>query len=146
MHIMVCSACLQQNIAQKGKLKSDDLAIKIKCSSCNKKSVSNIWKCNCGVMWHTCPRHGHTQDPPYEAGGNLTTVARKASKRQLLTANLEQILDDDLMRESKQAKKCPREDFIELGHTSPHNRVISIGMIPQVLRERFHLASSPRHI
>ena len=78
----------------------------------------------------------------YKAGDNPNTVASKASKRPLQPASFEQMLDDDLKRESKIAKKHPCDDIIELGYEAPAQRVLKLGMIPLKLRERFDLATS----
>ena len=103
--------------------------------------IAKYWLCNCGVMWHTCPRHGQ-RNPPHKAGENPIIVASKASKRTLLSANIGQILDDDLKHESKLARKHPFDEIIDSGYTAPAIRELKLGMIPLILRERFHLATS----
>ena len=141
---MICPCCKQHNLAQPNKLLRHDLAIKITCSNCCRKSLATNWTCNCGVMWHICPRHGQ-QNPPrmrtHKADDILNAIASKASKRPPLTATIGQILDD-LKRESQIAKKHPCDDIIDLGYMAPASRELKLGMIPVKLRERSHLATS----
>ena len=140
MHIMKCPQCDQPNIAQNTKLQPSNLSIKIKCSSCSKRSPARDWKCNCCCLWHTCHRHAK-QAAFTKAGGNdLNPVARKASKRLLMSGSYEQLLDDDLRRESIKAKKQPCDDIIDLGSASTDNAHL-LSLIPATLRERFHLAT-----
>ncbi len=72
-----------------------------------------------------------------KAKGSRKTVASKASKRLLIDAPLGQILDDDLRRESKQAKTLMFDGYITLGDTALNESAVSLGMIPPRLRERF---------
>ena len=96
-------------------------------------------------MWHSCARHAcKAAHPQCKAGGYHDTVASKASKRPLLNASFEQILDDDLRRESKYVRKLPCDDIIDLGYRAPQDRVLKLSMIPPILRERFHLATDSR--
>ena len=139
MHIMICPTCSRHQIAKRSRLDINDLSKKIQCNSCNSTKPSKLWKCNCGVRWHICPRH--SQNPPSKSDDTKIIVARKASKRLLSNASIGQILDDDLKRESKSAKKHFNEDNIELGFPVA-NRALKLGMIPQILRERFHLDTS----
>ena len=104
-----CPKCKGQNHAQNTKLQQTNLSIKIKCTNCCIRSSSMDWRCNCGVVWHTCQRHA-PKAASNKAGENHTIVASKASKRPLLSASsIEQLLDDDLKRESKAAKKQPEK-------------------------------------
>ena len=140
-HTMICPGCGQLNLAQNNKLQQTNLEIKIKCINCCILSSSMEWKCNCGVKWHTCQRHA-LKAASTKADAKCNTVARKASKRPLLSANIGQILDDDLKHESKLARKHPFDEIIDLGYAAPAIRELKLGMIPLILRERFHLATS----
>ena len=66
--------------------------------------------------------------------------ARKAFKRLQMSGSYEQLLDDDLRRESIKAKKQPCDDIIDLGSASTDNAHL-LSLIPATLRERFHLAT-----
>ena len=137
MHTMICPKCGQLNIAQNTRLQQNNLDIKIKCTNCCIRSPSGDWKCNCDVVWHICQRHAHKAANTSKAKGSRTIVTSKASKRPLHKATLEQLLDDDLKRESKFAKKQPYDGIINLGYYAPMGRALSLGMIPPRLRERF---------
>ena len=138
MHTMICPACGQINVAQCSKLQQTNLEIKIKCSNCCKLLQSMDWKCNCGVKWHTCQRHAN-KAASSKAEEKCNKVARKASKRPLMSASLEQLLDDDLRRESNDAKN-QYDGIIDLGYSA--RKALKLGMIPQSLRERFPHATS----
>ena len=145
MHIMICPLCSQPNVAQSHKLKQDNLEIRLQCSNCCMRPISARWLCNCGVTWHTCNRHATHKAALSKAKGSRTDVASKASKRRLIEAPLEQILDDDLRRESKQARTLMDDEFITLGHIALNNSAVSLGMIPPKLRERFPDAGKVRN-
>ncbi len=138
MHTMLCPSCGHLNLAQDDKLQQANLEIKMKCANCRIRSPSMDWKCHCGVVWHTCLRHA-LKAAHNKASVNRKIVASKASKRPLLNASLEQLLDDDLRRESKSARKQPYDGIIELGYSAPKDKVLKLGMIPPTLRERFPL-------
>ena len=72
-----------------------------------------------------------------KAKGSRKIVASKASKRLHIDAPLGQILDDDLRRESKRAKTLMFDNYITFGDTALKNTVVTLGMIPPRLRERF---------
>ena len=93
------------------------------------------------LICHICLRHGHG-NPRHKAGDKDHIVVKKASKRLMQPLSVEQVLDDDLRRESKQAKKHPCDDIIDLGFAAPTNKELKLGMIPICLGERFHLATS----
>ena len=141
MHIMYCPACHKPNTAQNAKLQRTNLGIKIKCATCCIRSPSKDWKCNCGCLWHTCKRHAMKAVSNTAGGNNLTIVARKASKRPLLSASYEQLLDDDLKRESHKARKQPCDAIIDLGSAS-QDKARMLSLIPAKLRGRFHLATN----
>ena len=100
-------------VAKDAQLQQADLDIKIKCSHCCKRLPARDWKCNCGVVWHTCKRHA-PKAAILKANGKLNTIASKASKRLLYDASVGQLLDDDLRPESKRAKCHTNDDFITL--------------------------------
>jgi len=72
-----------------------------------------------------------------KAKGSRKIVASKTSKRLLIDAPLGQILNDDLKRESKRAKTLMFDNYITFGDTALKNSVVTLGMIPPRLRERF---------
>ena len=73
-----------------------------------------------------------------QAGENHILVAGKASKRPLTYASVGQILDDDLRRESKKAKKLAEDDVISLEYNAPF--ALKPNMIPKSLRDRLPAA------
>ena len=91
--------------------------------------------------WHACKRHASKAASNKADEIRYNTVARKASKRTLLSASYEQLLDDDLRRESIKAKKHRVDEVIDLG-CAHYDRVRMLSLIPAKLRERFHLATN----
>jgi hypothetical protein len=139
MHTMICPKCNYINTAQCSKLIKGNLEIKIKCSNCCKLTPSFEWKCNCSNIWHMCRWHANkAADIAGEANNNVT---RAAVKRPRQSPSLEELLDDDLKRESRHAQKHQVNDIIDLGYITP--KVLKLSMLSDSLRNRFpHAAYS----
>jgi hypothetical protein len=133
---LICPICKRDNVAKDAQLQQADLDIKIKCSYCCKGPPARDWKCNCGVVWHTCKRHA-PKAAKLKANGKLNTFVNKASKRLLYDASLGQLLDDDLRRESQMAKCQANDDLITLVDSAYVQNALRPNMIPLKLRERF---------
>ena len=57
MHVVQCPDCHKQSPSQFYKFQYKDLDVKVKCCECLKLTPLKVWKCNCGVLWHTCEVH-----------------------------------------------------------------------------------------
>jgi len=134
--ILICLVCKAESVARIAKLQQDNLDIKIKCDNCCIRPPSRDWKCNCQVRWHTCLRHVCVT-AIHKAKGKPNPITSKASKRLLKNATVGQLLDDDLQRESKLAKRPLDDDIITLEDKAPMASAIKPNMIPQSLKDRF---------
>ena len=134
--IMICPSCNSKGVADIAKLQQADLDIKIKCDNCCIRPPSRDWKCNCQVRWHTCLRHVCVT-AIHKAKGKPNPITSKASKRLLKNATVGQLLDDDLQREPKLAKRLLDDDIITLEDKAPMASAIKPNMIPQSLKDRF---------
>ena len=132
MHTMICPKCNHINIAQCSKLIKGNLEIKIKCSNCCKLTPSFEWKCNCSNIWHTCRWHANKAA---NIVGETNKVTRAAVKRPRQSPSLEELLDDDIMRESRHAQQHQVNDIIDLGYST--HKVLKLSMLPDSLRNRF---------
>jgi ribonuclease HI len=146
MHISICPNCGIHNTVNSlhsGKYLRTNLEIKIKCQDCYKSMPSIKWKCNCGEFWHNCQKHA-----PIAAEKTVDNkhpnISRKASKRLLLSASPEKLLDDDLKRESKSAKKHQSDDIIILEDSN--GSYVTPGMLPQRLKDRFQITVSSNRV
>ena len=142
MHITICPNCGAHNTVNSlhsGKYLRRNLEIKIKCQGCHKSMPSIKWKCNCGELWHNCQKHA-----PIAAEKTVDNkhpnISGKASKRLLMSASPEELLDDDLKRESKFAKKHQSDEFIILEDSNGSR--FTPGMLPQRLKDRFQITVS----
>ena len=132
MHTMICPKCNHINIAQCSKLIKGNLEIKIKCSNCCKLTPSFEWKCNCSNILHTCRWHANKAA---NIVGETNKVTRAAVKRPRQSPSLEELLDDDLMRESRHAQQHQVNDIIDLGYSI--HKVLKLSMLSDSLRNRF---------
>ena len=118
MHVVQCPMCNKQSPSQQYKFQYRDLDTKIKCIECHKLTPLKAWTCNCGVLWHTCKVHTCTEnvEPTMKSQTLSKSRIEKAgaenasSKRLRCNALFEEILDDDLRSEAKQAKKSFEQD------------------------------------
>ena len=69
-------------------------------------------------------------------------ITSNAHKMPLAFASLNELLDDDLKRDSKSAKWHQDDDIIDLGKSTASQSVLKPGMIPAILRKRFAVAGS----
>ena len=84
--------------------------------------------------WHA----NKAADIAGEANDNVT---RAAVKRPRQSPSLEELLDDDLKRESRHAQQHQVNDIIDLGYSAP--KVLKLSMLSDSLRNRFpHAAYS----
>jgi ribonuclease HI len=110
----------------------------VKCKSCSRSAQSQNWLCPCANRWHMCPRHMLDQTTAPCVHKRQKTN-NKTAKRPVVS--LGQMLDAELERESKQARKhfevgmLLDETIIELEPSS--NISLRPGMLPSSLRERF---------
>ncbi len=146
-HMAVCVNCNQESPSHPDAFQLADLDFKIKCKACPKATPSRGWKCICGSLWHICPRHGHVHVAHHDMiahptafissqiGSRNTTRKRKAL---LNEGAYQDILDDELSREAKRAKK---EYAKADGHTimlnAPLRGTLRASWLPPKLRERF---------
>ena len=54
---LFCPYCKAQIISTNTAFQMEDLDKICKCKSCQKGHKVSMWKCCCGVKWHTCDRH-----------------------------------------------------------------------------------------
>ena len=118
---------------------SYDLDKKIKCRDCSKLSHLRAWKCNCGILWHTCTVHSCIVKAPQGAaekarGANEKIVKISNYKRLLENASTEHILDDDLKNEARKAKR--RKTNSPQRSAEPNFR-LKASMLPPNLRHKF---------
>ncbi len=90
-----------------------------------------LWYCLAQMQ-----RHAH-KAAKSKANGSRNTVASKASKRLLYDASVGQLLDDDLRREAKQAKRLAHGEIIMLVDNAHVESALRPNMLPPKLRERF---------
>ena len=106
------------------------------------------WKCNCGVLWHTCKVHTCTENvEPSNKSQALSksnmkkpSTEEKPSNRLLSNASFEEILDDDLRLQAKQARKSYEQDKTLAGVQIPvssQKRELRASMLSPNLRQRF---------
>ena len=142
MFIVQCPICDKQTPSNDYKFQYTDLGKKVKCTECKKFSCISEWKCNCGVLWHTCKVHYCIEKvkpkPKVKLASDSLSMRSIASKRLLENANHEQILDDDLRLQAKRDKqnwnkgsKVHADAF-----KRPDIRLTS-SMLPKSLREKF---------
>jgi hypothetical protein len=110
MYIVQCPKCSKQSTREQYHFQCYDLDKRIKCAECSKFSHIKAWKCNCGILWHTCTVHNSTDTAPQgvasNAEGASSKVLKKTSSKRLLdSVPIEQILDDDLKNEANKAKR-----------------------------------------
>ena len=124
MHVVQCPDCHKQSPSQLYKFQYKDLDVKVKCCECLRLSPLKIWKCNCGVMWHTCKVHtcAENVEPTLKSKTlskssiEKTGSEKTSSKRLLCNAPFEEILDDDLRIEAKRARKSYEQDKTLVGY------------------------------
>ena len=148
MHVAQCPSCHKQSPSQRYKIQCYDLDLKIKCCECLKRTCLKAWKCNCGVLWHTCRVHSCTEnvEPYYKSQASSKssmeklTLEKTSSKRLHSNASFEQILDDDLRIDAKRAKKSHEQDetLARVQITvSSRPRELRAAMLSPNLRQRF---------
>ena len=147
MHVVQCPSCSKQSPSQNYKFQYKDLDLKIKCCECLKSTPLKAWRCNCGVLWHTCKVHSCTANvspsvrSTTSSKSSIAKVAEKVSSERLLSnASFEKILDDDLRSEAKWAKKSFEQDQTHAGVVNPVstlNRELRAPMLSPNLRQRF---------
>ena len=146
MHVVQCPSCSKQTPSQLYKFQYKDLDLKMKCCECFKATPVKAWKCNCGVLWHTCKVHSCTANVLPSVRSNTlpkSSIAKASSKRVAVVsgslhanAPFEQILDDDLRIDAKRGKKCLKDDAPKSGVKMPYK--LTATMLPPKLRERFN--------
>ena len=141
MHIMRCPSCKESSVAVQQKIVPQDLSIRITCPVCRKRPTSAQWHCNCGVPWHRCPRHAAHQAATKAGGNRSRNTARRPPKR--IPGNAEDLLDDDLMHESKKARLDLLSAHSAAQESIQRTRTIPMGMVPSALRARFPAAMRP---
>ena len=148
MHVVQCPSCIKQTPSQHYKFQYKELDLKIKCCECLKFTPLKAWKCNCGVLWHTCKVHTCTENVlPIVRSTTLSKSSidkneaeKTTTKRWLSNALFDKILDDDLRWEAKRARKSFEQDKALAGvvnPVSPLNRELRASMLSPRLRERF---------
>ena len=142
MYVTQCPTCNKQSSAHNYKFQYKDLDAKTKCVECHKHSAIKYWKCNCGVLWHTCKVHYCTvkvkPKPDDKRSSDSINMRSMASKRLLENADHDQILDDDLRLQAKRDRKnwMKGEKASSDSLKKPEIRLTS-SMLSKNLRERF---------
>ena len=144
MFVVQCPTCKQQSSCHNYKFQYDDLDAKVRCSECSKFSAIRYWKCNCGIIWHTCKVHYCAEKVELSRKDKLRSSSRNessirnTSKRLYKNANLDQLLDDDLRAQTTRAKKLNREDQREtLAVYSAPSVQLRSSMLSPNLRQKF---------
>ena len=148
MHVVQCPTCSKQSPSQLYKFQNYDLDLKIKCCECLKLTPLKAWKCNCGVLWHTCKVHtcAENVEPTLKSKAlskssiEKTSIEKTSSKRLLCNASFEKILDDDLRIQAKRARKRYEQDKTLVGVSNPvppFRRELRASMLSPKLRQRF---------
>ena len=113
MHIVQCPACHKQSPSERYRFQYKDLDIKIKCSVCLKSTPIRGWNCNCGVLWYNCKVHSCTKNNLPKAEGKPRSSgsieATPLVDKLIENSSYEDLLDDDLRREAKRAKKTSEQ-------------------------------------
>ena len=139
IYIAQCPKCNKQSTREQYHFQSYDLDKMIKCAECSKFSHIKAWKCNCGILWHTCTVHNCTDTVPQGAASNAEGASSKvlkktSSKRLLDSAPIEQIVDDDLKNEANKAKIIKS---LPQGSVEPQQHVLKPSMLSPNLRSKF---------
>ena len=146
MYVVQCPRCDRQSPSNDYKFQYEDLGLKIKCTECSKFSCIAKWKCNCGVLWHTCKVHHCAEKVKPKAKDKLAsdsgiTGGRKmTNKRSLENASYDELLDDDLRIQAKRDKKNWMEDNKLGTNSDPSNKSeirLTSSMLPLSLRLKF---------
>jgi hypothetical protein len=136
MHLARCPKCQQQNPTDRLRFSKQDLDTKITCRACTKPSPARSWKCSCEVIWHTCTTH---VPRPLQVKHKAVIPKVSASRSGYSASSHLKVLDDELHRESKHAKRqdvLGDEDIIIL--ESVHSvGTIRESMLPVSLRDKF---------
>ena len=141
MYIAQCPICNKQSPSNDYKLQYTDLGKKIRCIECHQFSCISEWKCNCGVLWHTCKVHYCIEKvkpkPKVKLASDSLSMRSIATKRLLDNATHDQILDDDLRLQAKRDKKnWDKSGKVDNPLNKPEIRLTS-SMLPKSLREKF---------
>ena len=136
LHVAICPRCNIHCAATSLSFLPFNLEVNIRCPVCHKPSVSRHWKCTCELSWHLCCRH-----VPIAPARKTSRVTRSpCSAKRPADKPPGEILDDELRRESKHARKeesvLDDPPVIELGSSSAPPP-IRPGMLPPSLRARF---------
>jgi hypothetical protein len=141
MYIAQCPTCNKQSSCQNYKFQYHDLGKKIKCVECHKFSCISEWKCNCGVLWHTCKVHYCTikvkPKPKVKLTSDSLNMRGLAAKRLLENATHDQILDDDLRIQAKRDKRNWIKGEKIISDDRPTEIRLTNSMLPKSLREKF---------
>ena len=103
IHIMICPLCTKESVAVGHKFVTSNLAIRVTCQHSGKKPLTVRWKCSCGIPWHGCPRHAEHSNALTTAQVKPRRENKQESKRKH-NATMYDLLDEDLMHESKKAR------------------------------------------
>ncbi len=146
MHVVICPKCQQESPADKYTFQNSDLDLKMRCFSCKSNGPLKLWKCCHNVVWHTCMQHklhrtaSSQKRAAKQPHRHMPKISRPgaATRELLLNSTFEQILDDDLRRESKKAKlKDHADDYVIVLNPAAHSGKLKASWLPPVLRERF---------
>jgi DNA-directed RNA polymerase subunit RPC12/RpoP len=145
MYNAICTKCGAQSSANRMNFTHTELDHSIKCPSCSKTSLSRHWHCSCKIPWHLCNRH---LPCPIQVETKATPSKASASQPGYHTLSPRKVLDQELIRESKLARRrdcLDDEDLIDL-EPLPTQRVLHRAMLPASLRDRFpHVCAAPVH-
>ena len=127
-----------------------DLDVKQLCNACCRKSVVKMWKCECGVIWHSCATHRHRtcrdnnpsmKKPAHgRTSSNASINDKQPAKRTrvLPPPTYEQILAEDVEKAKRKQDALDagsEEQCITLGFTK--HRVIKSNFLGPILKKRF---------
>ena len=137
LSVVICPKCANQCAAASMKLVPFNLETLLRCPSCARVTISRHWRCTCDTSWHLC--HKHVLKACVQCTSFVSRKSVRLAKRPAAT-DLQSILDDELKREAKTAKRegtmIDLPNMIDLGASSSSLPLRS-GMLTQNLRERF---------
>ena len=142
MHVMVCPSCNRPSAALGHKFNVANLSQRVQCYHCGKRPTTVLWKCNCGMIWHKCPRHRHHTAEKAKVAKRTSRIG-KGTQNSLCNASPEDLLDDDLLQASKRARTHHYGTLCHSASSGGQHEKIPFRMLPSTLRDRFPGAATP---
>jgi ribonuclease HI len=141
MYVSRCPLCKIQTASEGYQFDLTDLDNKVKCKECNKTSAGGKWLCSCEVPWHVCVKH----IPVPKVKRKSVDMPMPPSKRRYISPQAGELLDQDLEREAKRARKgWSGDEPIEFDLSNlPSQGTLKASMLPLSLQLRFPAACAP---